>query len=228
MKLYGTPPTRAVRPLWLLNELALDVDLVVVDVPAGEHRGEAFRAINPLGKVPALVDDDVAMGESSAIPFYLAERYGGARFLPDDPGDRARMMQWIFFLVAEVEQPLWRMARHQLIYPEAERVPQDIPVARRDLHEALGVLEDHMAGRDHLVGDRPTLADFNAAYTLDWAGFDDSLGAAPRLRGFVERMYARPAAPPRIAEGFRILDRGGIPPRYRHQLDTADRLSPAL
>jgi glutathione S-transferase len=218
IKLYGVPPTRAVRPLWLLNELGLDCEIVMVDLPAGEHLGAAFRAINPLGKIPALADGDIVMTESSAIPFHLAERHGGRHFLPEAPAERAAMMQWIFFLVAEVEQPLWRAGLHDVIYPEAERNPAEIPLANRDARRALVVLEAHMAGRTHLVGDRPTLADFNAAYTLDWADHAGLTGDCPSLVAFVELMYARPAAPPRIGEAFRILNAGGIPPRYRRDL----------
>jgi glutathione S-transferase len=220
MKLYGIPPTRAVRPLWLLNELGLDCEMVAIDVPAGEHRGEAFRAVNPLGKVPALTDGDLSMGESSAIPFHLAEQHGGSHFLPDTPVERARMMQWIFFLVAEVEQPLWRAGLHEVIYPEAERNPAEIPLALRDAREALAILETHMAGRDHLAGERLSLADFNAAYTLDWADHQGLLDDAPNLRAFVARMYARPAAPPRIGEAFAAFNRGETPPRYRRNLSS--------
>ena len=77
MKLYGIPPTRAVRPLWLLNELDLECEIIPVDIPNGEHRKPPFLAINPLGKVPVLVDGDLVVAESAAISMYLAERYGG-------------------------------------------------------------------------------------------------------------------------------------------------------
>jgi glutathione S-transferase len=69
----------------------------------------------------------------------------------------------------------------------------------------LAVLEQHMQGRAYLVGERLSVADLNAAYTLDWAREADMLGDAPTLRSFVERMYARPKAPPTIEAAFAAL-----------------------
>ncbi len=66
----------------------------------------------------------------------------------------------------------------------------------------LAVLEKHMQGREYLVGERLSVADLNAAYTLDWARFADMLGDAPALRAYVERMYARPTAPLTIEAAF--------------------------
>jgi glutathione S-transferase len=69
------------------------------------------------------------------------------------------------------------------------------------------VLEQHMQGRDFLAGDRLTVADFNAAYTLDWANEAGMLEDAPRLRAYLKAMYARPKAPLTIAEGFAAIQR---------------------
>jgi glutathione S-transferase len=140
--------------------------------------------------------------ESVAIQLYLADKHSRAGFIPDTVEDRAQMHRWNFFLVTEIEQPLWRIARHQFIYPEAKRLPQDIAQATQECQEMVGVFERHMAKRDFVVGDRFSVADFNAAYTLDWANEFGMLGAAPRCKAFVEKMYARPKAPPTIAQAF--------------------------
>jgi glutathione S-transferase len=221
VKLYGIPPTRAVRPLWLLNELDLDCEIIPVDIPNGEHRKPPFLAINPLGKVPVLVDGDLVVAESAAISMYLAERYGGERFIPSDVKERALMHQWVFFLVTEIEQPLWRIALHTVIYPEAERQPAEIPLARRDCRRMLAPLECHMEGRAFLVGSAPTVADFIAAFTLDWAAEEGSLEGFSNLLSFVERMYHRPAAPPTITEGFDALKAGAFADRFRTKAPTA-------
>jgi glutathione S-transferase len=74
MKLYGEPPTRALRVIWLLNELGLKYEIVPVNILKGEHKQEAFRAINPVGKVPVLVDGTAVLTESAAIQLYLADK----------------------------------------------------------------------------------------------------------------------------------------------------------
>lgn len=129
------------------------------------------------------------------------------------------MNQWNFFLVTEIEQPLWRADLHQVIYLEKERNQSEIALAYRDCRRLLEPLETHLDGHEFLVGDEPTVADFNAAYTLDWVGSEDQLDASPNCRAFVEQMYARPAAPARIAEGFAFLNAGETAPRYRRDLD---------
>lgn len=202
MKLYGTPPTRAIRVQWLLNELGVDCEVIGLNPLAPEPE---LLALNPAGKLPVLVDGDVVLTESAAIPLYLAEKYPEKGLIPKDLADRAQMYRWIFFLVTEIEQPLWRIALNTTIYPENERVPADIKNATRDCKKMVAVFETHMANRDFVAGDRLSVADFNAAYTLDWANESQMLAEAPRLRSYVTTMYARPTAPMTIKEGFASL-----------------------
>ena len=199
LKLYGTPPTRALRVIWLLNELGLEYEMVPVDLLGGEHRKHDFLTLNPAAKVPVLVDGDLVITESAAIQLYLAEKNPEADYIPTTVEGRAQMYRWIFFLVTEIEQPLWRIARHTFIYPENQRLPQDIDLARQEGIEMVAVLERHMKDREFLVGDRLSVADFTAAYTLDWANEEQMLENAPRLKAYLESLYARPKAPPTIA-----------------------------
>ena len=199
MKLYGSPPTRVLRAMWLLNELGLDYENVPLDLLAGDGQKPEYLSINPAGKSPALVDGDLKLTESAAIQLYLAEKHPQAGFIPEGLAARADMYRWLFFLMTEIEAPLWRMALHEFLYDEKDRDPAEIRRAARDCARMLAVLEKHMEGRKHLVGDRLSVADFNAAYTLDWADVVGLLDDKPNLKAFVERMYARPKAPPRIA-----------------------------
>ncbi|WP_082446181.1 glutathione S-transferase family protein [Marinobacter lipolyticus] len=206
LKLYGTPPTRALRVIWLLNELGLEYELHPVDLLQGEQLRQDFLSLNPAAKVPVLVDGSLVVTESAAIQLYLAEKYPQAGFIPEAMEDRAQMYRWIFFLVTEIEQPLWRIARHTLVYPEEKRLPQDVDLATQECMEMVAVLERHMAEREFLVGDRLSVADFNAAYTLDWANEEKMLDNAPRLRHYLKAMYARPTAPITIAEAFAAME----------------------
>ncbi|MCU5783162.1 glutathione S-transferase domain-containing protein [Alcanivorax balearicus MACL04] len=199
IKLYGTPPTRALRAIWLLNELGLEYQMLPVDILKGETREPDFLALNPAGKVPVLVDGDLVITESSAIQLYLADKYSQAGFVPETVEDRAKMYRWIFFLATEIEQPLWRIARHTFLYPEEKQLPQDVDLARQECLEMLAVLEQHMKTHEFMVAGRLSVADFNAAYTLDWANEEEMLGDMPRLTEYLKAMYSRPAAPPSIS-----------------------------
>jgi glutathione S-transferase len=207
MKLYGFAPTRTIRALWMLSELDLDFEFIQVDLTKGEHRRPEFVAVNPAGKVPVLVDGDFVLTESVAIVLYLAEKYPERGLLPRDLHARAEVHRWLLFTATELEQPLWRMSRHTAIYPVEKRIAAEIPVARQDFLDMAPVMEKHLEGRPFLVGDRATVADFVAAYTLDWANEVHLLESLPGLRAYMERMYARPKAPQRIAEAFASLRR---------------------
>ena len=209
LKLYGTPPTRALRVVWLLNELGLEHELHPVDLMQDEHHQQDFLSLNPAARVPVLVDGNLVLTESAAIQLYLAEKYPQAGFIPETLEDRAQMSRWMFFLVTEVEQPLWRIARHTFVYPDEKRIPQDVELARQECLEMIAVLERHMSEREFMVGDRLSVADFNAAYTLDWANTEEVLESAPRLRDYLKAMFARPTAPPTIAEAFAAMESSG-------------------
>jgi len=168
MKLYEFAFTRSIRARWTLQELGVDFEGVTVNMRAGEHRSSQFLAINPAGKLPALVDGDLVLTESAAIVWYLAEKY--RKFLPADLAGRAEVNRWLLFTVTELEQPLWRIAKNRNLYPEAQRLAADIPLASQDFRAMADVAEKHMAGRKFVVGEEATIADFVLAYTLDYKG----------------------------------------------------------
>jgi glutathione S-transferase len=202
MKLYEFAPTRSIRVRWTLQELAVPFEAVEVNLVKGESRKPEFLKVNPAGKLPVLVDGDLVLTESAAIVWYLAEKYPEKRLLPGDLRGRAQVQRWILFAVTELEQPLWRISKHTRILPEADRLPADVPLARRDFEAMAPVLDAHLRGRRFVVGDTATIADFVTAYTLDWASLVHLLDDFPDLVAYTDRMYARPRAPLRIAEAF--------------------------
>jgi|SRR5579883_77895 len=199
MKFYEFAPTRSIRVRWVLQELGVEFESIPVNLRAGEHRQPDFLAINPAGKVPALVDGEASLTESVAICLYLAEKYPEYGLIPTDLRLRAQFYRWLFFTVTELEQPLWRIARHTSLYPQELRIPAEIPLARQDFTRMAAILESHLSGRQFVVGEAVTIADFVLAYTLDWANAIQLLEAFPNLVRYMERMYTRPKAPQRIA-----------------------------
>ena len=123
--------------------------------------------------------------------------------LPADLRRRADTYRWLLFTATELEQPVWRIARHTHGYPAEKRLAAEIALARQDFLEMAAVMEAHLATRAVLVPGEVTVADFVAAYTLDMASMVDLLETLPNLRAYLKRMYARPRAPPRIAEAFK-------------------------
>jgi len=199
MKLYEFAPTRSIRARWALQELDVEFEPITVNLLEGKHQSPEYLKINPAAKLPALVDDDFVLTESVAIVVYLAEKYPHRQLLPRDPQLRAQLNRWMLFTVTELEQPLWRIARHTFLYPENQRIPADIEIARGEFKQMAAVLEAYMQRREFLVGEHVSVGDFILAYTLDWANEEHLLNESPALLAYMKRMYARPKAPMRIA-----------------------------
>ncbi|KVN23186.1 glutathione S-transferase [Burkholderia stagnalis] len=203
MKLYGFPGTRTQRALWGLKELDANFEFVSVNLLQGEHKRPEFLRLNPAGKVPVLVDGDLVIPESAAIVLYLADKYPEKALLPVDLAKRAQVYRWVMFAVTELEQPLWRITRHTMLYPPEKRLPADIALARDDFIAMAAILDAHLEGRRFIVGDALTIADCVTAYLIDWANELKLIDGFPQLRAYLERLYARPKAPQRIAEALK-------------------------
>lgn len=205
MKLYEFGPTRSIRVRWTLQELGADFEPIRVNLLAGENRRPEFLKINPAGKLPVLVDGDLVLTESVAIVLYLAEKYSHKGLLPAGLNERAQVNRWLLFAATELEQPLWRIFRHTALYPEEQRLPGDVILASGEFKEMASVLEQHMQGRQFVAGDSVSVADFVMAYTLDWGNEYKLLDGCPQLLAYMKRMYARPHAPPRIAQALAAI-----------------------
>ena len=206
MQLYEFAPTRSIRVRWVLQELGVDFEAITVNLMTGEHRRPEFLKINPAGRVPVLVDDDLVLTESAAILLYLVEKYPHKGLVPTDIKQRSQVYRWLLFTVTELEQPLWRISRHTVLYPEPLRLPAEVFLARQDFTDMVAIMEDQMQGCQFIVGDTVTIADFVCAYTLDWANEVGLLDNCPQLLQYLERMYARPNAPLRITAAFASLN----------------------
>jgi len=208
MKLYEFAPTRSIRVRWTLQELGVPFESVVVNLSENAHKRPEFLRVNPAGKIPVLDDEGFVLTESAAIVRYLAEKYPEHRLWPTTLRTRAEADRWLLFAVTELEQPLWRIARHTFVYPEHQRIPADAQIAGREAKDMAIVLERHMRDREFIAGDHVTVADFVTAYTLDWANEEQLLDDTPALRAYMTRMYARPKAPLRISAALASLGLG--------------------
>jgi len=168
-----------------LEEAQLPYELVPVDTAKGEQHLPAFLAINPNGKVPAIVDTDgpggkeVRVFDSTAILLYLAEKTG--KFL-GKPEDRPELLSWLMFIATGVG-PFSGQAVH-FQYGAPEKIPYAINRYRREVERHYRVLDTYLAGRDYIVGKDLTIADISAWGWLDRAprGKRIRLGNSPTCR----------------------------------------------
>ncbi|MDZ7620917.1 MAG: glutathione S-transferase N-terminal domain-containing protein [Candidatus Competibacteraceae bacterium] len=130
LQVYGCPNTRSTRVVWALEEAGAEYDYHKVDLLAGAGRQPSYLALNPGGKVPALVDGELVLTESAAICNYIGDRFPASGLTPvAGSRDRARYDQWCFFVLSELEQSLWTIAKHRFALPEKRRVPAIIETA---------------------------------------------------------------------------------------------------
>lgn len=193
--LYGSGPSRWVRPYWTLRELDVPFEAKRVSIMKGENRTPEFLAINPFAKIPALVDGDLTLTESMAICTYLADKYPEKGLAPK-PGTRERALhdQWASFAISELEQPLWRITRHKFAYPEEKRSQAEIALAGEDFHKIAKTFEPFVKS-GHLVADRFTTADILVVYALKWADMFGLLAPHAGLVSYMQTHMARPAFP---------------------------------
>lgn len=163
-KLYGISGSRALRAIWGIEEVGIEYEHVPVTFGA-DSKGPEYLAVNPNGRIPALVDGDVRLFESMAINLYLAKRYGGALY-PTSVEDEAKAWQWSVWAISEIEPLQMQIVIQKLFTPEDKRNPKVIEGAQNNLQRPLKVLDAALAGRSWLIGNQFSVADLNVAAVM--------------------------------------------------------------
>lgn len=186
--LFHSPQTRSTGVLTLLEELGAPYELRVLNMKAGEQRQPAYLAVNPLGKVPAILDGDALVTEQVAIFIHLADRFPEAGLTPslDDPR-RGPYLRWLVYYAACYEPAL--VDRFMKREPAP---PSHTPYG--DFDSMLGVVERQLAGSPHLLGERPSAADVLWGVALGWGMMFKLVPEIPVFVEYARRMAARPAA----------------------------------
>ncbi|HXQ17759.1 MAG TPA: glutathione S-transferase family protein [Caulobacteraceae bacterium] len=193
MKLYHCHNARSLRPLWALEELGLDYELVNMPFPPRVGY-PGYLAINPLGTVPTFVDGDLTMTESSGICHYLAERHA-PNALRVDRADPAygEYLNWLYRSDATLTFPQTIVLRYSRLEPQERRLPQAVEDYSIWYLSRLRCVEDALEGRDFLCAGRFTIADIAVCYAL-FLGRSLGLDARykPNCRRYLERLMERP------------------------------------
>ncbi len=191
-KLYGISGSRALRSIWAIEEVGIDYEHVPM------HFGKAgsdpdYLAVNPNGRIPALVDGDVTLFESMAINLYLAKTYGGDLY-PSDPADEARAIQWSVWGISEIEPLQMRIVIQKFFVPKEQQDANEVQAAAESLERPLKVLNTHLANHSYLLGDTFTIADLNLAgvmLLLKMVGQD--ISHHENVQRWADACYERPA-----------------------------------
>ncbi len=194
MKIYGFPNSRSNRAVWAAAEAGVDYEYVQVNLTQGGGRTPEYLAINPNGKVPALADGDDIICESGAICTYIGDKVPEKGLTPAaGTYARARYNQWMFWVIGELEQPLWTIAKHSFILPEKHRVPAIVETAKFEYKIVTKVLAKELGDQQFILGDTFTMADVMIGHTLLWAQKFLGESEHANLNAYIGRLVARPA-----------------------------------
>ncbi len=192
IKLYYHPHTRAFRVRWLLEELALPYQLQYVDLFAGDGNTAAYKKIQPHGCLPAVEIDGKVMFETSAICQWLTDQYPDRGLAPalTDPA-RMAYTQWMYYVPATMEPPLFYEYLHTMILPEEKRVQQIVPFCKERYSEVFEVLNRAYENKAHLINDKFSTVDLMISSVLLWRVKEAS--QYPNLRRLIQDVSQRSA-----------------------------------
>ena len=214
IQLYSVNSPNGVKVSIMLEETGLPYEPHLVDIMQGESRTPEFLALNPNGKIPAIIDPQgpggqpLALFESGAILLYLAEKSG--QFLPADPARRWETIQWLFFQMASIGPMFGQVGFFNKFAGKAYEDKRPLERYVNESKRLLGVLDERLAGRRWLMDEDYTIADIA---TLGWVNNLITFYEARELvdydryanvAGWLERGLARPA----VQRGLQIPSRG--------------------
>jgi len=185
--LFHSPQSRSGGVLTLLEELGADYELRVLDLRHGEQRKDGYLAVNPMGKVPAVVHDGALVTEQGAVYAYLADLYPEAGLAPA-LGDRLRgpYLRWLFFYGSSFEPAIVDRSLKREPAP-----PSTCPYG--DYDTMLSTLTDQLARGTYLLGERFSAADVLWGAALRWTTMFKLVPETPPVTDYVARVTSRPA-----------------------------------
>ncbi|MBN8978076.1 MAG: glutathione S-transferase family protein [Xanthobacteraceae bacterium] len=187
LKLYWSPRSRSFTTLWLLEETGQPYERVLTDISTGAQKSPEFLAVNPMGKVPALKDGDVAIAESAAICTYVADRYPDAKLAPPlGDAKRGKYLQWLFFAPSCIEPAILQA------YTKLEIPPMS--AAWGSTAQVFDVLEQALDKGPWLLGDTFSAADIAIGSGMNFAiRLFKMVPSRPAFDRYLDLCAARPA-----------------------------------
>jgi len=193
MKVYFAPQSRAVRTVWLLEEIGKPYELERFTLGQKEMRGPDYLKVNPNGRVPTIEDGDVRLSESTAIAQYIGAKYAPELTPGPDAPNFAEFLQWMHYAEGMIMPPINNFVVETILLPPDRRSEEHAMRAKKLLGRTLAAVDHHMAGREHIAGDF-TIADTITGHAVimsrrmggDVSGMDN-------LNAYADRLEAREA-----------------------------------
>ena len=186
-QVVGNTNTRTFRVLWAMHEMGLDFEHI-----AAPARSPEVLAVNPSGKVPALIVDGTPIIDSVAILTYLADKHGQLTY-PAGTMERAQQDSLTHFILDEFDAVIWTAARNTFVLPVEKRVPEIKETLRWEFARSIKLIEGRMHDGPNLLGEKFTIPDIILTQIGSWARvakFDVPEG---KLRDYFRRQIKRPA-----------------------------------
>lgn len=195
LKIYGNSKSRAGRLIWCAKELGIPYEHI--DLGWDQLKSPEFLEINPNGKFPGCVDGELKLFESLAINLYIAKKYGTGELYPTNIEDEARTFQWTLWAATEVEP---NALPSLLVVIGFSQDKEGAAAAAEKLKAPLKVLDDHLKGREWIVGKKFSVADINAASVVSMARYGKiDISYAPNVVAWLDRCLARAQRNPKAA-----------------------------
>jgi glutathione S-transferase len=222
LRIYGLARTRAFRALWIAKELGLDYEHIPMEIGQAGARQAEYLALNPNGRLPAIVDDNgFVLWESLAITLYLAKKHATGTLYPATLEGEAEAWKWSLWAVQEVDRGVNIWSLHAVRLPLEDRDPQKLADALKVIGPPFKVLDGVLAGRPYLLGETFTVTDLNVSAVISRA-IDMDLAALPHLGGWLKRCLERPAA--REALALKAAADAAVPVEVTRQIARINRL----
>ncbi|WP_010337370.1 glutathione S-transferase family protein [Sphingobium yanoikuyae] len=184
--LYTNPMSRGQIARWMLEEVGVPYEAVILDYAGGMKTAD-YRAINPMGKVPAIVHGGKVVTECAAICAYLADAFPVAGLAPATD-DRADYYRWLFFAAGPVEAAVTNKAMGFVLPEGRER-----SAGYGSLDDTLDTLETAVTGRSWICGGTFTAADVYVGAQIDWGLSFGTIPSRPAFEAYAARLRERPA-----------------------------------
>ncbi|MCB1583804.1 MAG: glutathione S-transferase N-terminal domain-containing protein [Marinicella sp.] len=198
LKLYTAATPNGWKISVLLEELGIDYEVRPINLTANEQKSPEYLAINPNGRIPAIIDTetDMTIFESGAIMIYLAEKH--KRFLPEDIPGRTMVIQWLMFQISGIGPMMGQANVFFRYFPK--KIPEAIERYQNEVKRLFTVLDGHLNDREYLAGDYSIadMANWCWVHTHNWSGVE--ISSFKNLKRWNDQIGQRPA----IIKGIQI------------------------